>query len=93
MKPRLPWHLIGPNDGFFVPGVDIEGITRLGLRSALHYRVKVKAVPGIKDGLLGVWFSPARPESWIAPAAQGVSQSDESRPVVHVSRPAVGQKR
>jgi hypothetical protein len=93
MKLRLPWHRVKANEGFFVPCLDIETTTRLGLLSALPYRVRVKAVPCIKDGLLGVWFGPKNPATWTVPAAPTGSQNDESLPVVHVSPKATAPRR
>lgn len=57
MKLTFPWTRTEVGQGFFVPCLDLERVRELGLRAALHHRMRVKAAPGIRGGLLGVWFT------------------------------------
>ena len=56
MRINYPWSSLKPGDGFFVPTLDTEKARELGLRAAVGQRLRIKAVPCIKDGLIGVWF-------------------------------------
>jgi len=56
MKISYPWSTLKPGEGFFVPALDTEKARELGLRAAVGQRLRIKAVPCIKDGLIGVWF-------------------------------------
>jgi hypothetical protein len=51
-----PWEKLEPGDGFFVPGLNVEEIKERGLRAAVPQPFKVYGIPGVKDGMLGVWF-------------------------------------
>ena len=54
---RLPWEKVEKGQGFFVPCLDFTHIQEMGVRAAIPYRIRVTSVPGIRDGLTGVWFS------------------------------------
>ena len=56
MEIRYPWKKIQPGEGFFVPGLDVQKIRERGLMAALPYRINAKAVIGIKEKKIGVWF-------------------------------------
>lgn len=56
MKLNYPWSNLKPGEGFFVPAIDTEKARELGLRAAVAQRLRIKATPVIKDGLIGVWF-------------------------------------
>lgn len=56
MKINYPWDKLKRGEGFFVPAIDTEKARELGLRAAVGQRLRIKAVPCIKDGLIGVWF-------------------------------------
>ncbi len=56
MEIKYPWAKLKKGEGFFVPCLDTEKVRELGLRASLPHRISVKAVPGIKNGMLGVWF-------------------------------------
>lgn len=56
MKVLWPWERLERGQGFFVPGLDVAAIRKAGLISALPYRYNVIATPGIRGGLIGVWF-------------------------------------
>ena len=56
MEIKYPWAKLKKGEGFFVPGLDTEKVRETGLRASLPYRISVKAAPGIKNGLVGVWF-------------------------------------
>lgn len=56
MKVSFPWNQLEPEQGFFVPCLNIEKIRELGLRTAIPYRINAQAVPGIRGGMIGVWF-------------------------------------
>ena len=74
MKIVYPWDRLKRGEGFFVPAIDTEKARELGLRAAVGQRLRIKAVPCIKDGLIGVWF-------YLPPAAQkprSESSPDES---------------
>lgn len=63
MKICYPWSQLKPGEGFFIPAIDTEKARELGLRAAVGQRLRIKAVPCIKDGLIGVWFFLPRPLS------------------------------
>ena len=53
----FPWQRVEKGQGFFVPCLDLENVRLKGLNEALSQRLfDAKASPGIRDGLLGVWF-------------------------------------
>jgi hypothetical protein len=56
MKLNYPWSSLKPGEGFFVPAIDTDKAREHGLRAAVAQRMRLKATPVIKDGLLGVWF-------------------------------------
>jgi hypothetical protein len=56
MKVSFPWEKLKPGQGFFVPALDVERMKEMGLRAAVLHRVKAEAIPGIRDGKIGVWF-------------------------------------
>lgn len=58
MVVKFPWDQISPGKryGFFVPCLDFERMREKGLRAAIPYRVNAEAIPGIRDGKIGVWF-------------------------------------
>ena len=53
----FPWEKLEPGQGFFVPCLHVAPVIEAGLRDALSYRIKATATPGIRSGLIGVWFS------------------------------------
>lgn len=57
LRIKYPWSQLERGQGFFVPCLDTEGIRAEGLQDALRYRLfDARAVAGVKDGLIGVWF-------------------------------------
>jgi hypothetical protein len=56
MEILYPWAKLKPGEGFFVPGLDVEKVRELGLRAALPQRIHARAIVGIKNHQLGVWF-------------------------------------
>lgn len=77
MKINYPWERLKHGEGFFVPAIDTEKTRELGLRAAVGQRLRIKAVPCIKDGLLGVWFYlPQRPVR--SPESDGPAESPTS---------------
>lgn len=60
----FPWQRVEKGQGFFVPCLDVEGTRLKGLNEALSQRLfDAKAFPGIRDGLLGVWFYRTPPKN------------------------------
>lgn len=54
---RLPWKRLERGQGFFIPCLDFEKMREYVLTKAVSERVlDVQAIPGIKDGAVGVWF-------------------------------------
>lgn len=53
----FPWSKTEVGQGFFVPCLDLDKTKELGMRAAMHLFIRVTATPGIRGGLLGVWFS------------------------------------
>ena len=54
---RLPWKQLKKGQGFFVPCLDFEKMKEYGLIKAVSMRIlDAHAIPGIKDGVAGVWF-------------------------------------
>lgn len=52
-----PWSVVKKGQGFFVPALDLEAATEAGLRAAVRAHLKdARAVPCVRQGLLGVWF-------------------------------------
>jgi hypothetical protein len=52
-----PWSKVEKGQGFFVPCLDTAAIKREGLNKALTLRLfDAKAIPSIRNGLIGVWF-------------------------------------
>jgi hypothetical protein len=62
MEIKYPWAKLKKGEGFFVPCLDTEKVREAGLRASLPHRISTKAVPGVKDGLLGVWFYRRHPD-------------------------------
>jgi hypothetical protein len=60
-----PWAKLRPGEGFFVPGLDVERVRELGLRAALPHRIQARAIVGIKNHQLGVWFYRKFPASYL----------------------------
>ena len=65
MALRYPLANLKPGEGFFVAGLDLDGIRERGLIAALPYRYKMLTKVGIHQGLMGVYFyrKPVRPSS------------------------------
>lgn len=56
-KLRLPWKRLERGQGFFIPCLDFEQMRIYGLTKAVSLRIlDGRAIPGIKDGVTGVWF-------------------------------------
>ena len=54
---RYPWKGLERGQGFFVPCLDTDAVRQEGLNQALKFRVfDAKAIPCIRDGLMGVLF-------------------------------------
>ena len=54
---RLPWKQLERGQGFFVPCLDFEKTREYVLVTAVGLRIfDAQAMPGIKDGVVGVWF-------------------------------------
>jgi len=54
---RLPWKQLERGQGFFVPCLDFEKTREYVLVKAVGLRIfDAQAMPGIKDGVVGVWF-------------------------------------
>ena len=86
MKINYPWATLQRGEGFFVPAIDTEKARELGLRAAVGQRLRIKAVPCIKDGLIGVWFYLPLP----AQKPRSESLPDESDQGVAASRQETG---
>jgi hypothetical protein len=56
MVTNYPWQKLKPGEGFFVPTLDLQKEKERGLTAALRVITNAKAVYGIKDGVIGVWF-------------------------------------
>lgn len=56
MVTNYPWATLKPGEGFFVPALDLQKEKERGLAAALPYIRTARAIYGIKDGLMGVWF-------------------------------------
>ena len=52
---RFPWDKTERGQGFFVPCLDTEAVRIRGLNQALRYR-DARAIAGIRNGIIGVWF-------------------------------------
>ena len=61
MVTNYPWQKLKPGEGFFVPTLDLQKEKERGLTAALRVITNAKAVYGIKDGVIGVWFYRPRP--------------------------------
>jgi hypothetical protein len=57
------WEKLSGELGFFVPCLDTAKVREIGLRSSVRTGKWVYATPGIRKGMLGVWFSFAPPPS------------------------------
>jgi len=58
LQVTYPWSQLEKGQGFFVPCLDTEAVKLDGLRKALAHRIfNAKASIGVKNGLIGVWFS------------------------------------
>jgi hypothetical protein len=54
---RLPWKQLERGQGFFIPCLDFEKTREYVLIKAVGERIiDAQAIPGIKDGVAGVWF-------------------------------------
>ena len=57
LRIHYPWTELYPGEGFFVPCLDTALIREMGLREALKLKMlNARAIPGIRDELIGVWF-------------------------------------
>ena len=57
LRIHYPWTELDPGDGFFIPCLDPAHIREMGLREAYKMRMlNARAIPGIRDELIGVWF-------------------------------------
>ena len=57
LRIHYPWAELNPGEGFFIPCLDTALIRELGLREALKLKMlNARAIPGIRDELIGVWF-------------------------------------
>lgn len=63
MKICYPWQSLKPGEGFFVPALNTALVQEMGLRAAVGQRLRIKAVPCIRGGLIGVWFYRPLPSS------------------------------
>ena len=53
----FPWRSVERGQGFFIPCLNMQEVAAAGLREALRHRVfDAQARPGIRGGLMGVWF-------------------------------------
>lgn len=53
----FPWPSIKVGQGFFIPCINTEAMRKFGLSQALQQRVfQAKAIPAVRDGLIGIWF-------------------------------------
>ena len=57
IKIHYPWEKTPVKGGFFVPTLQLEVVRLDGIKAAINCRVKAKAEPCVKDGMLGVWFT------------------------------------
>lgn len=57
MRINPPWEKLGGELGFFIPCLDIPRMTEIGRRNAVRLGRTIHATPGIRKGMLGVWFS------------------------------------
>jgi hypothetical protein len=77
LRIHYPWTELDPGEGFFIPCLDTALVREMGLRAALKLKMKnARAIPGIRDELIGVWFY--LPLGASAPST--VSSSDEPHP-------------
>ena len=54
---RFPWETLEKGQGFFIPCLDFEKTREYVLIKAVGERIiDAQAIPGIKDGVAGVWF-------------------------------------
>lgn len=59
-KNSYPWSRTGRGESFFVPALDVRKVVIEGRQAAVKQlgdRVRVKAVPCVYKGLLGVMFT------------------------------------
>ena len=57
LRLRFPWKKIEKGQGFFIPCLNTDEMTKLGMGAALRCRVfNAKAHVAVRDGLIGVWF-------------------------------------
>jgi hypothetical protein len=53
----FPWDRLEKGDGFFVPALDTDEMTKAGLEAAVGMRVlDARAFPGLYNGCIGVCF-------------------------------------
>jgi hypothetical protein len=60
MQIKFPWEKIEVGQSVFVPCIDAEKVRERGLRAAIPYDKRFKAVIGLKDGFYGVLFTRLR---------------------------------
>ncbi len=64
---RLPWKQLERGQGFFIPCLDFEKTREYVLIKAVGERIiDAQAIPGIKDGVAGVWFF-RKPQKTVVP--------------------------
>lgn len=51
-----PWAKLEPGEGFFVPGLNVAEIKERGLRAAVPFSFRTRALIGVRKGMIGVWF-------------------------------------
>lgn len=57
LRIHYPWTELNPGEGFFIPCLDTALVREMGLREALKLKMlNARAIPGICDELIGVWF-------------------------------------
>jgi hypothetical protein len=52
-----PWSKIEVGQRVFIPHLDTDKLIAHGIRTARQHGITVEAVPGIRDGKLGVLFT------------------------------------
>lgn len=74
---RYPWLKLKAGQTLFVPCLDTDRMIDEGTRAARKAGIDVNAVPGIRDGKLGVLFT-ALNEPALGSSAPSESPTDES---------------
>lgn len=54
---QYPWLKLKPGQSVFIPCLDIDRVIADGVRSARKAGLHIQAVPGVRDGKLGVQFT------------------------------------